>query len=65
MQQNQVSWADLGPAEFDRRRMAKGHKPAAPEQAGLFFAQIPAKPAKPAPVPPELPGQDALFGGSE
>ena len=62
MTDERVTWADFGPAEFDRRRMPRGHKSAPADQAGLFFAAIPPAPAKAAPVPPELPGQDALFG---
>lgn len=60
-----VTWEDFGPAEFDRRRMPKGHKSAPADQAGLFFVATPPAPAKSAPPPPELPGQDALFGDSE
>lgn len=58
----QVTWTDLGPAEFDRRRMPKGHKAAPADQAGLFFVAVPPAPAKGTALPPELPGQDALFG---
>ena len=54
-------WTAFGPAEFDRRRMPKGRKPQ-PAQAGLFVLAAEPLPAKPAPVPEELPGQAALFG---
>jgi hypothetical protein len=59
---DQITWADLGPAEFDRRRMPKGHKSAPAEQAGLFFAAVEPLPVKATPLPAELPGQESLFG---
>ena len=62
MTDQSVTRADFGPAEFDRRRMPKGHKAPPADQAGLFFVAVPPKPAKAAALPPELPGQDALFG---
>ena len=55
------TWLDLGPAEFDARRLPKGYKRPAAEQGNLFFAAVPPRPVKPAALPPELPGQDALF----
>ena len=63
--EQRVTWADFGPAEFDRRRMPKGHKSAPADQGGLFFVAVPPKPAKTTALPPELPGQDALFGDGE
>jgi hypothetical protein len=59
---DQVTWQDFGPAEFDRRRMPKGHKTAAKDQGGLFFVAVEPLPAKPATLPAELDGQAALFG---
>ena len=53
-------WALIGPAEFDRKRMPEAHRPATPDQPALFTVAAPPRLAKP--VPPELPGQDALFG---
>ena len=60
-----VTWEQFGPAEFDKRRMPRGHKPPPADQAGLFFVAVPPKPAKTTPLPPELPGQDALFSDGE
>ena len=60
-----LTWADLGPAEFDRRRLPKGHKAAPADQAGLFFVAVPPAPAKVAPLPAELDGQGALFGDGD
>jgi hypothetical protein len=59
---DQVTWESYGPAEFDRRRMPKGHKSAPKDQGGLFVMAAEPLPAKVTPVPAELPGQDALFG---
>ena len=60
-----VTWDQFGPAEFDRRRLPKGHKAAAPDQGGLFFVAVPPAPPKVAAPPPELPGQAALFSDGE
>ena len=61
------AWLDLGPAEFDARRMPRGHKPGTEGQAGLFFVAVPPKPVRSAPAA-ELPGQSDIFdvlSGSE
>lgn len=58
-----TSWLDMGPAEFDAKRLPKGYKRPAEDQGALFFAAVPPKPAKPVKVPDELPGQGDLFGG--
>jgi hypothetical protein len=59
---DQVTRETYGPAEFDRRRMPRGHKPAPKDQGGLFVVAVDPLPAKAAPVPAELDGQGALFG---
>jgi hypothetical protein len=56
------AWDELGPAEFDRRRMPKGHQVAAPDQGGLFFMAVDPAPVKVKPGRPELDGQAGLFG---
>jgi hypothetical protein len=56
------AWLDYGPAEFDARRLPKGYRRPAAEQGNLFFAAVPPKTVKAPALPPELPGQDALFG---
>ena len=61
--QDKVTWQDYGAAEFDRRRMPKGHKQAPAEQAGLFVMAAEPLPAKTAALPAELPGQLDIFGG--
>lgn len=62
-----VTWGDYGPAEFDRRLMPRGHKPADTGQSALFVAAV--EPVKrPAPAAAEqLPGQGELdlFGEGE
>jgi hypothetical protein len=60
-----VAWSDLGPAEFDKRRMPKGHKSAPADQGGLFFIAVAPVPAMPVTIAPELPGQGDLFGGDD
>jgi hypothetical protein len=51
-----AAWDEYGPAEFDRRRMPRGHKSPPAAQAGLFVAAVTPKPARAAPAD-ELPGQ--------
>jgi hypothetical protein len=60
-----VAWSELGPAEFDKRRMPKGHKSAPADQGGLFFMAVEPVAAKPAALAAELPGQGDLFGGDD
>ena len=62
---DQARWEDYGPAEFDRRRMPRKHKQAPEGQAGLFRMCAEPLPEFRPWQPPELPGQDALFTGSE
>ena len=57
-----LQWDELGPAEFDRRRLPTGRKAAPADQGALFFVAVPPAPAKAAPLPAELPGQGELFG---
>jgi hypothetical protein len=65
MNGGEVTWSDLGPAEFDKRRMPKGHKSAPADQGGLFFMAVKPVPAKGAALAAELPGQGDLFGGDD
>jgi hypothetical protein len=51
-----AAWDEYGPAEFDKRRMPRGHKSAPAAQAGLFVAAVTPEPAKTA-ATAELPGQ--------
>lgn len=60
-----TEWTAYGPAEFDRRRCPKGAKEAPADQAGLFVMAREPLPAKAAPVPPQMDGQGALFGGDD
>ena len=57
-----TTWLDLGPAEFDAKRLPKGYQKPSEDQSALFFAAIPPAPAK-ARDAGELDGQEALFSG--
>lgn len=57
-----VSWLHTSPADFDRRRMVRGYRPASAGQPGLFTVPTPTMPRKSAPVRDELPGQLGMFG---
>ena len=59
------TWLDYGPAEFDKRRAPKGTPARETTQGALFFAAIPPVPARPAKLPPELPGQGSLLDEPE
>ena len=55
-------WLDLGPAEFGARRLPKGNRRPAAEQGSLFFAAVPPKPAKAAPLQDASgPAQQRIF----
>jgi hypothetical protein len=56
-----ATWLDLGPAEFDARRLPRGHQRAPADQGALFFAAVLPARVK-ARTPAELPGQVGLFG---
>jgi len=59
-------WLAFSEADFDASRAptsAASKRAARRDQAGLFFVATPVtRPAKRAALPPELPGQHALFG---
>jgi hypothetical protein len=58
---SEVRWEDFGPAEFDRRRMPRGHKIAPKDQGGLFVMAVEPRPVKAPALPPELPGQLSIL----
>jgi hypothetical protein len=59
-------WLEFTEADFDASRAPRGaaaKRAREADQAGLFFVATPVtRPAKHAPLPEQLPGQDALFG---
>ncbi len=56
------TWAHMSPADFDKRRAARGHKTPS-DQPGLFAVATPEREARPTPARDELPGQLDIFGG--
>ena len=56
-----TTWDDYGPAEFDKRRMPRGHKTPPAAQAGLFVIAATPKPVKTEPVVND-PDQLDMFG---
>ncbi len=59
-----VPWGDMGRADFDQRKLAKGYHPAPADQAGLFYLPAPERAPRPAEPTAQLDGQDDLFGGT-
>jgi len=58
---DRVSWLETSPADFDRRRLVKGYRPARDDQPGLFYVPAPTAERKRA-GSGELDGQGSLFG---
>jgi hypothetical protein len=59
-------WLGFSQADFEVSRAPRGaarKRAAERDQGGLFFVATPVtRPARHAPLPEQLPGQDALFG---
>ena len=58
---DRVSWLETSPADFDRRRLARGYRPPRDDQPGLFYVPAPTAERKSA-EQAELDGQGSLFG---
>lgn len=61
-----TSWDEMSAADFDRKRMVRGHKRDQADQAGLFYVPTPTKDPAPARKQrAQLEGQTDIFAELE